>query len=277
MTDTRIIHGPRPSFDPTQQHDGAGNTSPGKGSVRSSSAQQPGALLGGLQRPAPRPGARGAFNVSDRGPNLQDVLVPAGTAPRVALRTPPAPYPQRPMSMPPYPHEPSSNAYPGRPRAYSMPGPARGPLTMPDPADYKPGGRLGPGQNVGARPVHAYPESQFARPHPGSVPAPQASYPARPAHAPQPHPPAGVAPGPAVPTFATSPVDARIGSARQLFRTVRQALRAFTSEWTRAGDTGGTISASQSRGEARLARYLEDSAPETPLTGGYGDGRFDRR
>jgi hypothetical protein len=273
----RIIHGPRPSFDPTQQHDGAGNAPPGKGSVRSSAPPQPDARLGGLQRPATAPGARGALHVSGRAPNLADVLVPAGMAPRTALRAPPAPYPQRPMSMPPYPREPSPNAYPGRPRAYSMPGPARAPLTMPDPADYKPGGRFGAAQNVDARPVHAYPEPRFARPHPGSVPASQASYPARPAHAPQPHPPAGVAPGPAGPTFATSPVDARIGSARQLFRTVRQALRAFTSEWTGAGDTGGTITASQSRREARLARYAEDSAPETPLTGGYGDGRFDRR
>ncbi len=278
MTDTRIIHGPRTSFDPASQHDGIGTPSPDS-AVRPSSAQQPGELLRGLQRPAPMSAARGAFNVSGRAPNLQDVLVPAGTAPRTALQSPPEPYPRRPVSMPPYPHDPSPNTYPGRPRAYSMPGPAQEHLSMPDPADYKPGGRFGAGQSGDARPMQAYSDSQrLARPHQFAMPAPQAPYLVRPASARPPQPPAGFAPGQApVPTPATSLAEARISSATQLFRTVRQAVRAFTSAWSSSGDTSGTISASQSRRQARMERYEQDSAPQTPLTGGYGDGPFDRR
>lgn len=158
MTPTRIIHGPRTSFDPASQHDGIGKPSPARGAVRASSAQQSDELLRGLQRPAPMSAARGAFDVSGRAPNLLDVLVPAGTAPRTALRSPPAPYPRRPVSMPPYPHDPSPNAYPVRPRAYSMPGPVRERLSMPDPADYKPGGRFGTGQSGDPRPMQAYPD-----------------------------------------------------------------------------------------------------------------------
>ncbi len=281
-TDTRIAHGPRPSLDPAPQP-GSGNSSSARGAVHASPQQQPGVLLSGLQRPAPMPGARREFNASGSAPNLRDVLVPAGTAPRTALRQPAAPYPPRPASTPPYPHDPLPNASPGRPRAHSMPGPARERLSMPDPADYRPGGRFATGPGGGPRPMQAYAGApQSAPSHPVATPAHQAPHPTQPAPARPPQRPTGSAPGhPVVPMPLMAVAGPRIGSATQLLRKAGQAMRSFASAWTRTADTVSTaseiVSASQSRRQARMDRYAQDSAPEAPLTGGYGDGRFDRR